>query len=493
MKIHIGTKARGDTCIAVRSTSPLLLIVGSVVLPIGIVVGTQNSTIIAAIAGALVLISLIIMRHNVLTLVITIAIHLYFDWYLGLAFVAQIIMAVLLLVSFITRSPQYPWSGPRGKWLWGLFLFLSIFPSMRGVNTLDSVYYYFNVIFIAPLVCWLGVISARDSASLRQLLKVLTFFSVLLAIHTIIQTTTGVFLFKSTRYDAYLTLVASNYALGSSGVSRAGSFLINPDSNGGFFGIMVFLPLGLFIESPSLKGKIVYLISVLLMLTALLFTYSTGGFSAVAAGLIAFIGFVGRPRYRVLLPTVVGFAVLVTFITFPKQMQILVQHAGDPYELLLRRGAWATALQVIRANPLTGLGMGRYVYLERSNPYRVPEQFVAVDHPHNSYLELAALGGIPIAVIFVLLLLGTFWFAVRNWVHANAQERTLIACGIATGIALSFDSISNAGWTLSPLEVIGWLLLGAISSPLLEKQLENNTAKKEEKKHHISVTIMEQA
>jgi O-antigen ligase len=163
----------------------------------------------------------------------------------------------------------------------------------------------------------------------------------------------------------------------------------------------------------------------------------------------------------------------IAFVLFPSQLASLALHASNPSELSLRLGAWKTALQVISAFPLTGVGLGYEAYLERANPYRVPEQFVPLSHPHNSYLEWGAKAGIPVLVVFLVLLLYALWLAWRNWVLSNAHTRSLLGGGLTAIFTLSINSWSINGWTLPVLSLVGWLLLGVISSPLLRKSLRS--------------------
>src|SRR5713226_9674509 len=116
-----------------------------------------------------------ILRQDELAATIIIAVHLYVDWYLGLAFVAQILTLGLLFIIFLNRSSLRPWVKPRALWLWILFLVLAIFPATYNSNLRDSIYYYFNVIFNPLLLFWLGLAVAQDAASVRRLLKILAF------------------------------------------------------------------------------------------------------------------------------------------------------------------------------------------------------------------------------------------------------------------------------------------------------------------------------
>ena len=119
-----------------------------------------------------------------------------------------------------------------------------------------------------------------------------------IAIHTIIQTLTGVFVFSVTRHDTEAQLI-SYLDSSAPGIHRAESFLTNADSNGTFLAMLLFIPLGLFLESSSLLLKVLYLAETFLMLPALLFTYSTGAMLAALGGLIVFLLLAGRAKYLV--------------------------------------------------------------------------------------------------------------------------------------------------------------------------------------------------
>ncbi len=455
----------------------IVVLLGSVVigLLLGGMFGDLGLYVVVAAIVAIVMVISIVLRQDELAATMVIAVSLYIDWYWKLEFFSQVMVVALLLIFFLARSPRYPWIEPRAFWLWVLFLFLATFPATQGIYMIDTMNYYFNVIFASLTTFWLGIIIARDITNVKRFFNLLACFGTFIAIHTIIQAITGIVLFATSRYDLYFAQI-SNYQLAETTVSRAGSFLINPDSNGGFFAMMLFIPLGLFFESSFFLGKLLYLAQVFLMLVALLFTYSTGGWSAACAGIIAFIVFVGGTRNRILIALFILIVIIVFTIGFPAQVNLLLQHATTPREYIFRQGAWQTGIRVIRAFPLTGIGLGFYVYIQRAEPYRVISQFRPLAHPHNSYIEVAAMAGLPLLLIFIALLTWAFWLAVCNWSQADARTRSLLGGSIAAIIALSFDSLVNPGWTLPPLAAIGWLILGVISSPLLMKKQNSSMA-----------------
>jgi O-antigen ligase len=114
------------------------------------------------------------------------------------------------------------------------------------------------------------------------------------------------------------------------------------------------------------------------------------------------------------------------------------------------------------------VGLGYEAYQVRADPYRVPEQFVPLSHPHNSYLEWGAKAGLPVLAVFLALLIYALCQAHRNWSLSKTRTRPLLGGGLAAIIALSINSWSINGWTLPVLSLLGWLLLGVLSSPLTQ-------------------------
>lgn len=450
----------------------VLVAIGAVVLLCAAVYAVQHPTYAIFAMGAIIMALAVITRRDEVAVVLIIATHLYVDWYLGYEYIGPLMALGLLVVFFLSRSPQtlqYSWARPRALWLWALFLMLTIYPTIQGATTSnDLLYYYPNVIVGALLFFWLGMIVAQDRVRLHNLFNLLAGLGTVLAIHTLVQAMTGITLLGSAHVNSYI--IQENGDLMGGTVQRYGSFLMNPDWNGTFFGIAFFLPLGLFVVSTSFVAKLLYVIEMFLMVAALLATYSIGGWLGAFAGLLVFIFCVGRWRYRIFTGFVVVIVALIVLVIFPSQTQLEMQHATNPAVLSLRNGAWQTALRVIEAYPLTGIGLGMTTYLLQSEPYRVLAQFVPLAHPHDSYLELGAMAGLPVLFVFIANLLFALWQAWRNWLQADTKLRTLIGCGLACTIALTINSVSINGWTLPPLAAIVWLILGACASPLIIKQ-----------------------
>ena len=424
----------------------------------------------AILLGTPLMLMVVLLRAYELAAIIVILLHIYVDWYLGLLLPALIVTLVLLLLFFLLRDVQCPWQKPDMLWLWTVLLVLAIYPAVVGVlRPYDAVFYYPNIIVGALLSFWLGTVVVKDIVSMRRVLQMLAFVGAMLALHSIVQATTGITLLGTARFDQFLSTTDSYEIVTGSNIHRVGSFFVDPNYNGTFLAMMLFLPLGLFVEGHILFSKLIYGLEFLVMLPALLFTYSNGAWVGVLAGFVVFFLLVNSLGYRVLLSILTCSIVAVGLFFFPVQLGLQFQHASGPGELSLRIGAWQTGINIMNAHPWTGIGLGFGIYEIRAESYRDPAQYIPLVHPHNSYIELGAKAGLPVLCVFLALLTCTFWKALYNRSLYDKKARLLFSGGIASVAALSVNSWSINAWTLPPLAAIGWLLLGCMASPLLTK------------------------
>lgn len=468
-------RAGGEWLRAV-ATFPVVAI--GLALLAGVFIGILDPDKSIAICGVLCIGVLIVFRQDQACAAIVIALALCFDWFAGTYILAPLMSIVLLGIFFLARSERQPFVGPRPPWLWLLFLGLTIWPALSPIlhnstTPYDSVYYYPLIVCTSFIMCWLGMVIGRDVRGMRRLFMLTAAFVTLIAIHTIIQALTGVFLFATLNAQTYLESVG-NYQLGSSGMARAGSFFLQPDAGSAFLAMMVFLPAGLFVASSSFLAKLLYLGEILLILVALLFTYSTGAWLSAVVGMCVFIVLAGSMRFRLQILLFMVAASAVLYVIFSAQLSLLLQHGEDANGLILRQGLWETGLHIIQAYPLTGIGLSRTNYLLVSQNFRVAAAFITENNPHNAYVELGAMAGIPVLLVFVALIVWAFWQALRTWGRADTGTRSLLAGGIAAMVAVCFNNWSFGLWTLPPMVAPQWILLGALASPLLAKSVRKN-------------------
>jgi O-antigen ligase len=452
-----------------------------VALLLGTAIGVFNIVYGLAVVGVLIIAIILLLRWDELMVVLIIAVHIVVDWYLALRLVSLPMGLVLLFACYFGRSTNHPWVKPKSLWLWGLFLTLTIYPAIKGgsFSFYDAYTFYPGLIFGAFMMFWLGNIVAKDIATLRRVFQFLSALAVLIAIHTIIQAMTGKFLLETARTEASLAQNL-NFQLAQdlgAKISRAGSFFEHPDSNGAFFAFSFFLPLGLFTESKMLWTRLIYLMEMLLILTALMFTYSNAAWIAVFAGILAFMFLAGRKRYSLLILLLLAAATVIVFTFFPSQLALQLSHATYQHGFSLHIGVAQTAVRVIEAFPLFGVGLSSQAYLIYEEPFRVPAQTVPQVDPNNAYLQWGAMAGIPVMLVFLLLLIYVYWFAWRNWKIADIGYRPLLGGGMTALIVLSINSLFLTGWTDSDgIATLGWLVAGLVSSPLIGRYLRQQSA-----------------
>jgi O-antigen ligase len=433
--------------------------------------------------------SIVALRQHIKTAGLVILLAIVIDYYQlialphGFPWVALLTMVAALTFIFLERTAERPWSTLHDLPWWLALVVLVALAVPRSVSFFGGAIYFINII-VAAFVAWaLGTLIIHDAQKLRLLVNLATGAALVIAIHTIIYGLTGVFVLDTPAHAAWLNYY-KHFPLNIDGISRAGSFMLNPDSNGAYLGMSFFLPVGLLISAQTWRWRIVHLVEAMLVFAALIFTYTAAAFVAVAGGTLLFLVLAFRPRQ--LLYALGGVAALLagSLVFLPEVASRLHSHATGPNELTLREGIWLTALNTIHAHPFLGIGLGiGPVYDERTQAYMSPLQSHPDSHPHNSFLELAAMAGLPVLIVYVVLLVKSSARAFTNYRRADWTVRPLIAGVLAALLALTIHAFADSTWTLPPLVIVGWMLLGAVSSPKLQAALVHDEIVREATHH----------
>jgi O-antigen ligase len=208
----------------------------------------------------------------------------------------------------------------------------------------------------------------------------------------------------------------------------------------------------LLVGVPALRRLLPCLV---ILVPALLVTESRGAIIATIVGVVVIMAMQGLAA-RLILTRAVPLAVIaaVAFVLMPvaTQDRITTVSAGTEtraayaieYRQKYKRDAW----QIIRAHPLTGVGVGNYV---AGNTY----DLTGSTDPHQVLLLQAAEGGYVLAAAFVLLIVGSVivLYRMRRVDIAPAATGVLVA-SVAHGLV-------DVYWVrVTP--VLGWLLVGMV-------------------------------
>lgn len=124
----------------------------------------------------------------------------------------------------------------------------------------------------------------------------------------------------------------------------------------------------------------------------------------VEAGLV--MGLTSRRR------AIAKFAMIATLLTMVVGAGTLLGRFAEKDPFRYRREMAASSVQMIRDHPWRGSGLGTYAYVYPA--YATFDLGARVEHAHNYWLEWAAEGGIPLALVWLVLALAVAVPAVRS-------------------------------------------------------------------------------
>lgn len=329
-------------------------------------------------------------------------------------------------------------------------------------------------IFIALYVVWLLITSAMAEKALESMAStreewlfwvvpitvylfqyeklrkwlVTVFFSgfLLVSLYGVLQHFTGVHWFKAET----LNVVADG------SVRISGNFS-HPLSFGNYYVTAV----SFFIGYATAKAKnmtnrrmLFILGAAAICLVAVVFTYSRGPVLATVVALL-FLGLVLKRNY--FWPVLGGIIVfLILVFSRPVLQERYTENIANDFSMERQEGRiyiWSKSLQIIRDNPLFGVGQGgfgkAYVkYLPPDSPW-----WRKYPHAHNDYLQIMAISGIPGLFIFGGLWVIVFRLLWRGYYRSDFSDEQRQLCQAALLASVAFFMTSLTECTFGDEEV----------------------------------------
>ncbi|MDP1833835.1 MAG: O-antigen ligase family protein [Candidatus Moranbacteria bacterium] len=306
------------------------------------------------------------------------------------------------------------------SWLVASFLFLNIFSLVAAKNTDWSVrkllflFSIFPIYFVAGQVIsnkkrLLGIADAMVlSGAVIALIGLVQFVAQFVfgleAIYVFwAEHMTVPFLGKS--FGAAV-LENPSWLVGIAGQTylRATSLFPDPHMFSFYLGLLVPLALGLILRQKRRRWLAISAFSVIFLADIL--TFSRGGYLGLAAGLV-FMGIlswrrINRPS-KIAVGVILGLGLAVVAIPSPVSQRFISSFDLKEGSNQGRLAMWYKATDVIRENPLAGVGIGNYpLEVKPTATYRDPI------YAHNTYLDIAVETGILNALVWIGILVATF-------------------------------------------------------------------------------------
>lgn len=254
---------------------------------------------------------------------------------------------------------------------------------------------------------------------------------------------------------------------------RVFSTFFNPDFLAGFMALVLPVALAWYLSDNSVGISAVAGLAVVLSLSNLLLSGSRFGALAAVGGLIVFLILalisrsVRRPQLVravvILVPCVI--AILLTGATLTNRMASVKaeSHSGG-----FRIHTWKGTARMVRAHPVTGTGLGTF---EVAYPKYAEVGWTRL--AHNSYLQLAAEGGVALPVVLVGLIGVAVVPAVVGLRRRRDEDapsdwmpnRSLMMCGLLGGASASLArNFVDSDWYVAAIGTSFWLVIGAVTA-----------------------------
>lgn len=209
------------------------------------------------------------------------------------------------------------------------------------------------------------------------------------------------------------------------------------------------------------RGRALHLSAAALMLAALGVLGSRGAWAGLAAagGVLVFARRDNLLRRLVPAALAVGLVAAAAFAAGGESALKLAPGALASGSGAARISIWGGTARMIADHPMTGVGPGRFLYSYPAyDPLRRArlEPGVRADQAHGLFLQLAAEGGIPAAVLLAVLVALAASAGVRG-IRARDGTTLVAAAGFAAYLGQGLFGVAAI-----ETDVLGWALGGAL-------------------------------
>lgn len=228
------------------------------------------------------------------------------------------------------------------------------------------------------------------------------------------------------------------------------------------FGAM-FVATGLFINAwyifhSKKYVRLLHIFFVACHIAALMIFASRGALLGALAGFVVVLfGLAIKKQWKPLLVSLITVLVLASSnVLFLSAIRAQTSDSLNNDQSASQRWyAWDNAFTNIAHSPLTGTGLGNYFIAYRQNHESYLSNMNWFDDPHNVYLHLAVNGGMPLALLILMLLAVTLWKLIRPLFNPSQELRYInlfLAASIsAWSVAALFNPVSLSNWILLAL------------------------------------------
>jgi len=238
---------------------------------------------------------------------------------------------------------------------------------------------------------------------------------------------------------------------------RIYSIVQSPNVLGSHMSLGIFLATGLTLYESSRRNKILWAAASLIMLAALVLTYSRGAWLAFAAAALMAAYFWDRRLLLAGLMICLAVAILLPSIS-TRVLAVVSEQYLEKSLQAGRLGRWLDAYDQLRLNPLFGRGPGRHGGAVAARAFGTP-------YADNYYVKLAAELGLIGLGVYLLWLGRTLLEGFRSWMHVRCDRRFYLLGGLLGGlVAVALHNGVENIFEVPYLNCYFWLLAGLLAA-----------------------------
>ena len=254
------------------------------------------------------------------------------------------------------------------------------------------------------------------------------------------------------------------------GVGRVSSVLPSATAFGIYLGrpLAVTIVLAIFLPAKWRAWRFATGLLAAVMTLALTLSFTRGAWVGVFTSLVV-VAII--TRYKTLIAAicvaVVAGLALLPFVRV-ERITSMFDFSTQDNTGIARGKIWSAALNILRDNPLTGIGQDQFLYADPK--YGVPQlRFFETSHPHNWLLDFWLRLGLPgLAWIFAALAY-FFWQSLRLWRNLRGTALGALTLGlIASMVDFAVHGLLDMAYFTMDLALTFWLTFGLMA--LIKKQ-----------------------
>lgn len=249
--------------------------------------------------------------------------------------------------------------------------------------------------------------------------------------------------------------------------ARVYSVFGNPNILAEYLIMTIPLSVSLFWYTKKIGKKILFLATSGILILALVFTSSRGGWLGFAVSALIFILLVEKRLLLSIIP--IGIAGIYFLPDSIMRRIVSIGNFADSSNSY-RIKMWQIAMEIIKDHPLAGVGFGHIPFKETFETYI---RTMPTYHAHNTYLEIAAELGIPGLIAFLFLLFVVFKYGIQKLINQENRYIKIIAAGAFAGLGglLTHGAVENVIY-LTRIILYFWILIGLILTLMKIKKQE---------------------